>query len=182
MGLLQSSKVIFSIITVYLHYHVPEFDCLLVSLWFPFCPLLLSLSFRKICCLFFALYPGINGVVVPRRPRPHTIADVYFIISSQRLIWNQMSVRKDRAVSLAPLHTYHVEVALQLNSFTIPHHINFLWSPGSLSYPCQHKGTIYPLLLLDVFFVCTHHSQFHVEVTCKCRNFERRIDVLLIVL
>ena len=59
------------------------------------------------------------------------------------LFWAQMSERD--VISLALPHTDHVEEALQLNSFIIPNHINFLKPSGSLSYPCQHKGPYIPV-------------------------------------
>ena len=110
-----------------------SFDFSLVYLWFPSCPLLLSLSFRKTFCLFFVQYSGMYGVVVPPCPRPDIIANVHFIISSP---WsNVVFVREGRFFCPSALGTCRCG----LNSI-IPYHISFLKPSGSLSYACQRKG------------------------------------------
>ena len=77
----------------------------------------------------------------------------------------QAQVRVREGISLFLPYTDQVD-ALQLNSLNISHHIISLKPPGSLSHPCQHKGPFFSRQLLDFIFVCTHHSQFHIEITC----------------
>ena len=154
-GLLKSSKIIFSIIIIF-----PHFDCLLVSLWFPSCPLLLSLSFRTFR-LFFVLFLGIDRVVVARCSRSHIIADVYFIISSHRsddviqlrcflfLIRTQMSVREG-SFSCSSAHGPRGSgFAVEFSHNAAPH--QFLEPTSIFVVSLTAQGTIHPFQLLDVF-------------------------------
>ena len=95
---------------------------------------------------------------VPRCPRPDIIADVHFIVFSPKshdavqlrclsFLFLDSHVCERKSL-LLPFRTWdHVDVALQLNSFMIPYHINFLKPLGPLSYP----------QILDVPVDCTHH-------------------------
>ena len=127
-------RILTHIVISFVHHFLPEFDFSLVCLWFPSCPLLLPLSFRKTFCLFFIKYPGILGVAALLCPRPDITANVHFIISSP---WsNVVFVREGRFFCPSALGPCRYG----LNSFIIPYHISFLKPSGSLSYPCQRKG------------------------------------------
>ena len=91
--------------------------------------------------------------MVPCCPQPAFVVDVDFIISSHRpydvkssceilscLVWDKGPVNVNASSLLSstygPRRGY---LAIKFLSL-MPHHIVFLKPPGSLWYPCQHKG------------------------------------------
>ena len=163
-------------------------NVLLSGLRFPSGPFLLSLPFRHFLCSSSS-HPGIDGVVIPRGPRPHIFVDVnpHHLFSSSEdkvqlrrllfLFWAQMSVRKSVFFRHSALKPRGRVLANEFLHNSVPH-INiyiyiyiFLQPPGSLSYPLPTQWSVHPTLLLDVFFVCTHHTQFHIEITCTAEVF-----------
>ena len=126
-------------------------------------------ALRKVGCLFFVIYPGIYGIMAATLPtswlhRKRSLHHPFSCdVSSPNIL---LMCRRVKAVSFALPHLNQVDVSLQLNSFMIPFHISFL-TPGSLSYPLPTEGPRHVIQLLDVLFVCTHHSQYHVEITCN---------------
>ena len=146
----------------------------LVSLWFPSCPLLFSLSFRKSSCSFFVVYTDKNGVVVPRCPRPDIIADVYFIISPWfddvvwlrcLLFWTQKFEREHSLFWPTTLKPCKCGLAIEFLQNSVPH--QFLEASGIFALPSPPTRKSLHISFLDVLFVWTLHSKFHVEISCK---------------
>ena len=135
----------------------PEFDCSLVRLWFPSCPLLLSLpsvpTFAHHC-----VYPIISS----RRPDDVICNPVAM---SPLSYCSQMSVRKGSFSYCSAHGPLGSGLAVEFFRNSVPHQFLEASRIFVVSLPAQR--TIHPFELLDVFFVRTHHSQFHVEITCN---------------
>ena len=122
--------------------------------------------------------------MVPRCPRPDFIANVYFIILS---LWAndvvllrcllflfffffaQLSVCEGVLFCPSPFGPCGSGFAVDFFHNPIPHQFLEASRIFVLSLPTQ--GTVHSRWLLDVIFVCTQHSQFHVEIACNVEVF-----------